>query len=415
MNSNAVRLYGKKKLKQESFKLSPLKKGEMYLDVVCNAVCTSCNKIATIGSDHERAPKSLSKNPVILGHEFCATVREVGETLNSKFNIGDSFILQPMIYEKGNEKAAIGHSFGEVGGYATTIKVPESFVEANALVKWNGVGAYKAALAEPLACIIAAWRAQYHTRKESFKPVYGTRPTGKTVLLAGVGAMGRLAAYLWKLKSEKEATLVIYGRNNEKLTAVKNEWIDDSRVTVIETGSDGEEELKNIGGEDGFDDVVLFAPSKELAELGLSLLAYDGCFNLFAGPFEEDFSVPVNLHSVHYKRHHIVGSSGASGEDLRRALKLIETGEIDPSFLVTHIGGLDAVEDTVLNLPQIGGGKKLIYPSISLQLTAISDFNKLAKLDYRFTDVAKEIKNSGGFWSPSAEDKLLEIFKKDYR
>ena len=42
--------------------------------------------------------------------------------------------------------------------------------------------------------------------------------------------------------------------------------------------------------------------------------------------------------------------------------------------MVTHIGGLNAVVDTVLNLPQIPGGKKLIYNHIDLPLTAIDDF-----------------------------------------
>ncbi len=411
MKTEALRLYGKGKLKIDNLSLSSLKSGELYLDVVCNAVCSSCYKLATLGDEHERVLVGLQNSPVVMGHEFCATVSKVADDLNDQFSIGDSYILQPMIYKEGFEKAAVGHSFGEVGGYATTIKVSSSFIEANALIKWSGEGAYKAALAEPLACIIAAWRAQYHTRRESFKPIYGTRPTGKTLLLAGVGSMGRLASYLWRVKSEPDATLVIYGRNRDKLSAVMREWEHDDRVEVIESSENAKKRLKEISGDNGFDDVVLFAPSEKLAELGLSLLAYDGCFNLFAGPFDDNFTVPVNFHNVHYRRHHIVGSSGASGEDLRRALKLIETGEIDPSFLVTHVGGLDAAANTVINLPNIGGGKKLIYPSISLPLTEIGGFELLAEKDERFKTVAEAIKNSGGFWSPAAELKLLEVFK----
>ena len=56
-------------------------------------------------------------------------------------------------------------------------------------------------------------------------------------------------------------------------------------------------------------------------------------------------------------------------------------GKLNPAALVTHIGGLNAVVDTVLNLPSIPGGKKLIYNHIDLPLTAIEDFEKLVTED----------------------------------
>lgn len=56
------------------------------------------------------------------------------------------------------------------------------------------------------------------------------------------------------------------------------------------------------------------------------------------------------------------------------AIALSATGQLQPSFMVTHIGGLDAVPDTVLNLPNIPGGKKLIYNGVTMPLTAITDF-----------------------------------------
>lgn len=46
---------------------------------------------------------------------------------------------------------------------------------------------------------------------------------------------------------------------------------------------------------------------------------------------------------------------------MKEAIALSATGQLQPSFMVTHIGGLDAVPETVLNLPNIPGGKKLIY------------------------------------------------------
>ena len=49
---------------------------------------------------------------------------------------------------------------------------------------------------------------------------------------------------------------------------------------------------------------------------------------------------------------------------------------LDPAGLVTHVGGLNAVIDTTLNLPSIPGGKKLIYTHIEMPLTPIAEFGE---------------------------------------
>ncbi|MBP1581136.1 MAG: hypothetical protein J6A26_01900, partial [Oscillospiraceae bacterium] len=55
------------------------------------------------------------------------------------------------------------------------------------------------------------------------------------------------------------------------------------------------------------------------------------------------------------------------------------SGKLNPAALVTHIGGLDCVVDTTLNLPKIRGGKMLIYTQIEMPLVAIDDFAKLGE------------------------------------
>ena len=82
-------------------------------------------------------------------------------------------------------------------------------------------------------------------------------------------------------------------------------------------------------------------------------------------------------------------------------------GKLNPSALVTHIGGLNAVIDTTLNLPKIPGGKKLIYTQIDLPLAAISDFEELGKTDPLFAELDKLCKANNGLWNPAAEKYLL--------
>ena len=86
---------------------------------------------------------------------------------------------------------------------------------------------------------------------------------------------------------------------------------------------------------------------------------------------------------------------------------MMNEGILHPEVLVTHVGGLNAVVDTVLHLPEIPGGKKLIYNHIDLPLTAINDFEEAGKTDPLFAELDKICKAHGGLWSEEAEKYLL--------
>ena len=86
-------------------------------------------------------------------------------------------------------------------------------------------------------------------------------------------------------------------------------------------------------------------------------------------------------------------------------------GLINPASMVTHIGGLNCVPETVLNLPNIPGGKKLIYTNIDLELTAISDFREKGKTDPLFAELADIVEKNNGLWSAEAEKYLLKHAK----
>jgi len=81
---------------------------------------------------------------------------------------------------------------------------------------------------------------------------------------------------------------------------------------------------------------------------------------------------------------------------------------LNPSGLVTHIGGLDAVIDTTLNLPSIPGGKKLIYTHISMPLTAINSFSEKGKTNTLFKKLAEITERKIGLWSTEAEEYFLK-------
>jgi hypothetical protein len=101
-----------------------------------------------------------------------------------------------------------------------------------------------------------------------------------------------------------------------------------------------------------------------------------------------------------------VGTSGGNKDDMEEALTLM-SGNLDPAGLVTHIGGLDAVIETTKHLPDIPGGKKLIYTNISMPLTALSDFSTKGTSDPLCRELAILIGKTNGLWNTDAEKYLM--------
>ena len=165
--------------------------------------------------------------------------------------------------------------------------------------------------------------------------------------------------------------------------------------------------LRSYTGDHGYHDVFVFAPVSGVIEQGDSLLARDGCLNFFAGPEDSRFTAKLNFYNVHYESTHIVGTSGGNNNDMLTALTMMVDG-LDPAGLVTHIGGLNAVIDSTIHLPEIPGGKKLIYTHIDMNLTAIEDFEDLGKSNSLYHDLARITRKHEGMWSVEAEEFLLQ-------
>ena len=162
----------------------------------------------------------------------------------------------------------------------------------------------------------------------------------------------------------------------------------------------------------GFDDVFVYTPVRNAADLASKILGRDGCLSFFAGPEDRDFTAELNYYDVHYNSAHVIGTSGGNTQDMLESLELTASGRITPAVMVTHIGGLDSAGHTTLHLPEIPGGKKLIYTHINMPLTAIEDFPKKAAGDSRFGDLAGIVKNAGGLWCLEAEQYLMSRWEQ---
>ena len=418
MKTRAVRLYGKKDLRLEEFNLPPIKDDEILAKVVSDSLCMSSYKASSQGTDHKRIPDDVSENPIIVGHEFAGELIEIGSKWQDKFKAGDKFSIQPALnYEDGpvGILSAPGYSYPHIGGDATYVIIPNEVMEKDCLLAYHGEGFYPASLAEPLSCVIGAMHANYHTTPGSYVHKMEIVDGGKMAILAGVGPMGLAAInYVLHREDRRPSLLVVTDIDQTRLDRAASLYTVnfaasrgiDLRYINTSPTKDANEELRALTDGKGYDDVFVFAPVKPVVEQGDAILGFDGCLNFFAGPNDPNFRAELNFYNVHYAYTHIVGTSGGNNEDMLEALEMMSKG-LDPAGLITHIGGLDAVADATNHLPQIPGGKKLIYTHISMPLTPITEFAKLGESNETFKQLASICDKNKGLWSVEAETYLL--------
>jgi L-sorbose 1-phosphate reductase len=418
MKTKAVRIYGKKDLRLEEFELPPLKEDEILAQVVSDSICMSSYKAAIQGAGHTRVPADIDVHPTIIGHEFAGIILKVGRKWRHKFTEGEKFAIQPAMAHMGTLNA-LGYSFRYIGGDATHIIIPDIVMEADCLLPYNGEAFFPASLSEPMSCIVGAFHSSYHKPPGTYNHQMGIRDGGNLAILAGAGPMG-LGAIDYALHQDRKPSLIVVTDIDEGRLARASDLLTPEhagkmgiKLIYVNTGliSDPVTYLRNLTGGKGFDDIFVFAPVKKVVEQADGLLGFDGCLNFFAGPSDPEFAAEINFHKVHYAFTHIMGTSGGNTEDMRESLKMMSEGRIDPAIMVTHVGGLDSVIDTTLNLPSIPGGKKLIYTNISMPLVSLNDLEKMGASDPFYEGLHKVVSRNDYLWNHEAEKYVLQYGK----
>lgn len=411
MKTKAVRLYGENDLRLEEFELPELKNGEILIKIISDSVCMSTYKTVKQGAKHLRVPDNVAEKPVIIGHEFCAEVVEVTNKWKDKFRVGDKVAMPPVLSYLGGMQT-VGYSFGEIGGVSTYSIVYEHIIENGYLMKLESDCFFKGSLIEPASCVIRGYKGSMHLDADGV-PYTNIKPGGKVAILAGCGPMGLVAIDLALHGTVKPSVVVVTDLDEARLARAKEifspEQAEQDSIKLVFSNSTSKDELIELAGGE-YDDVFVYAPVPAVVELGDEILGFDGCLNFFAGPLDKNFSAKFNFYNVHYKQHHVSGTSGSTLEDMQDIVRLIGERRIDPAVMITHIGGMDAAIDTTVHLPQIPGGKKLIYTHIDLPLTAIADFTALGETDDRFKALDTLVKQNNGLWSAEAEAYLLKNF-----
>ena len=417
MRVKMASLYGKKDIRIRETELPDLRDDEILIKVMSNGICFSTYKAAMKGEEHLRVPENVHETPVATGHEMAGIIEKVGEKWKGQYKEGTSCFLQAGIRYKGSEDAP-GYSFEFFGGNATYTIIPGGYIESGCLLTYEDDYFAFASMGEPVSCIISAFHTCIHDYMEDmfvYDNIHGTKEGGNLLLMASCGPMGIGAIDYAVHGPARPKKLVVTEINEERLKRaaqlISPKEASDYGVELIyvnpEDLDNEEQELRQLSGGKGYDDIMVFAASERLVELGSSLLAVNGCLNFFAGPTDEQFKARVNFYDIHYRRTHYVGNSGGNLDDIREMFDLSREGLITPEYMITHVTGLSEVPEIILNLPDIPGGKKLVYPHVDLPLMALADFEKQADEDPVYKKIAGILKANHGVWCKEAEQVLF--------
>ncbi len=418
MKTKAVRLYGVDDIRLEEFELPEIKEDEILVKVVSDSICMSTWKTVKQGAKHKRVPNDVYDNPIIIGHEFAGDIVKVGKKWQDQFTPGQKFAQQPAI---PGQMESPGYSYQWCGGDTQYCIFPNDILEAGCVWTFDGDAYFASSVAEPMSCCIGGYHTNYHTVPGEYTHIMGTKENGNIIILGGCGPMG-LGAISYGLTFEnKPKRIVVTDINDERIERAREvisekEAVDNGiELIYVNTAKmdDPIRGLMDITEGHGYDDVFVYIPNKAVCEMGNQIMAYDGCMNLFAGPTDPKFSAEVNLYDCHYSRSKILGSTGGTIDDMKEAIDKNNAGLINSAVMITHVGGLDSVVETTKDLPNVPGGKKLVYTHIDMSMTAIEDFGKLGEKDPFFKELDEVCKANKGLWSAKAEKMLLEHFGQE--
>ncbi len=252
----------------------------------------------------------------------------------------------------------------------------------------------------------------------SYSPVRSMLRSGGLLWLMGAaGPMGQMHLQRALEVGPRPRRIVATNRSSNRIEALQERFgaaarkhdVDLICLTEEALGPDAfRRRLWALTDDEGFDDIVILAPSLRAIEDGMAFLSTGGVMNVFAG-LKRGTDAHLDLNPIVDQRQvRLVGSSGSSLADMRRMLELTEQGWLATNHAVAAVAGLDGFKEGVEAVAEgTFAGKVVVFPHIrGLGLTPLAD------LKDRLPSVYARL-GEGDVWTKEAEDELLRITLAD--
>jgi len=315
--------HGPNDLRVENVPIPEIGSDEILVKVISASICGTDLRI--FHGNHRMYATGTVRIP---GHEVVGSIAKIGAGVTN-YSIGQRVFCAPntgcghceQCVTGNNNLCANYDAIGVTsdGGFAEFVRIPANSVrQGNVIPISETVDPAVAALMEPFACVLRGQNALHIG-------------VGEVVLIMGAGPIGVMHVKLAKARGA--------GR------IIVSEPIPDRAVQAIRMGADRvvdpvSEELKAILLEEshghGADAIIVAAPIHSAQESTLDLAAMGGRINFFGGLPKDRPNINFNSNLVHYKELVITGTTACSTADCWQATRLVNSGIVELSDLVSR-------------------------------------------------------------------------------
>jgi len=313
----AALLYGIKDLRVEDIPKPEVGTGEVLVRVRAATTCGTDLKIFQRGY-----LEKVIKLPTVFGHEWAGEVIEIGKGVDwpikgTRVRAGNSApCFRCRMCQKGNYNLC-ENMLWLWGAYAEFIKIPSRMVIVNTQEIPSHIQFEEAAITEPLACVL-------HGAEEAKIKL------GDTVTVIGAGPIGLL--HLMVAKKMGAEKVIIIDLVDERLTVAEKLGAD----AIINAGiEDPVEKVKALTGNYGADVVIEAIGHAATWEQAVKMVRKGGTVLEFGGP-PPGTKTTIDTEFIHYGEVKLLGTFHAHPAHFRKALKLIESQDINVKELITR-------------------------------------------------------------------------------
>jgi 2-desacetyl-2-hydroxyethyl bacteriochlorophyllide A dehydrogenase len=313
----AAILHGPRDLRVETLRDPRPEPGEVVVRMTAAGLC---------GTDYEiwSGARPVAY-PRIMGHELVGRVEATASDV-TRVSPGDPVVVEPNyscghcpLCREGNRNLCLSRTtigINADGGFAELVRVP-------ARCCWRapaGAASDGLLLAEPLAVVVRA------VGRGEPKP-------GETAAIVGAGTLGLLALQVLRARG---ARVMVTSRSRRRFALATELGADATHATLEGPLA---EAARRFAGREGVDLVVETAGTAEAVTHALELVRPGGRVVLTGLPHEP---TSVSFFSVVRREITLTGSM-IYQDEFPEALRLVESGAVQTTPLITHRFGLDRI------------------------------------------------------------------------
>jgi 2-desacetyl-2-hydroxyethyl bacteriochlorophyllide A dehydrogenase len=313
----AAMLHGPRDLRVERLRDPRPEPGEVVVRMTAAGLC---------GTDYEiwSGARPVAY-PRIMGHELVGRVEAIASDV-TRVSPGDPVVVEPNyscghcpLCREGNRNLCLSRTtigINADGGFAELVRVP-------ARCCWRataGAASDSLLLAEPLAVVVRA------VGRGEPKP-------GETAAIVGAGTLGLLALQVLRTRG---ARVMVTSRSRRRFALASQLGADATHATLEGPLADA---ARRFAGREGVDLVVETAGTAEAVTHALELVRPGGRVVLTGLPHEP---TSVSFFSVVRREITLTGSM-IYQDEFPEALRLVESGAVQTTPLITHRFGLDRI------------------------------------------------------------------------